>query len=104
MVADISSRSVPRELAVGHGREPDVGVEADLMAGMAGEHRAAARLRHVADQEPAPAGLGRLLGQLFEEFHQHRDGPSCGCATAASPARSWPLIGSAMPPARQPLA
>jgi hypothetical protein len=60
MVADISFALLARELAVGHRREPDVGVEPDLMAGMAGAHRAAARLRHVADQETAPAGLGAL--------------------------------------------
>ena len=44
---------------VRHRRQPDVGVEADLMAGVAGQHRAAARLRHVADQQagqPAPCG------------------------------------------------
>ena len=75
MVADISSRSCARELAVGHRREPDVGVETDLMAGMAGEHRAAARLRHVADQETAPAGLRRLVGQPLEELHQARMAP-----------------------------
>src|SRR5271165_6853129 len=33
-------------------------------------HRAAAWLRHVADEEPAPAYLGRLIGETFEEPHQ----------------------------------
>ena len=61
---------LPRQFAVGHLREPDVGVEADLMAGMAGEHRAAARLRHVAHEQPVPAGLRRLRGEPLEELHQ----------------------------------
>ncbi len=39
-----------RELTVRHRRKPDIGIETDLVAGMAGKHRAAARLRHVADQ------------------------------------------------------
>ena len=38
------------EHVVGHRREPDVGVEPDLVAGVTGDHGAAARLRHVADQ------------------------------------------------------
>jgi hypothetical protein len=65
----------PAELAIGHRSKPDVGVEADLMAVVAGEHRAAAGLRQVADQEPAPADLWRLLGQPFEELHQVRMAP-----------------------------
>src|ERR1700738_5429603 len=51
-----------RELMVRHRGEPDIGVETDLMAGMPCEHRAAPRLRHVAEEEPGPAGLGRALG------------------------------------------
>jgi hypothetical protein len=65
MVADISSRSW-RESS----REPDVSVETDLMAGMAGAHGAAARLRHVADQQTTPAGGRGLGGELFQELHQ----------------------------------
>src|SRR5215203_4310053 len=65
----------PGELAIGHRREPDVSVEANLMAGVAGEHRAAARLRQVADEEPAPADLGSLVGKPFEELHQVRMAP-----------------------------
>src|ERR1700738_2728545 len=38
-------------------------------------HRAAAWLRHVADQEPAPTVLGRLSGETFEEPHQVRMPP-----------------------------
>jgi len=58
MVADISSRSWP-----------------DLMAGMAGEHGAAARLRHVADQEPRPADLGAAFGQALDVLDEGRMSP-----------------------------
>ncbi len=64
------------QLAVRHRREPDVGVEPDLMAPVAGQHRAAARLRHVADQQAvAPADLRRLVGEALEEFDQVRMAP-----------------------------
>ena len=65
----------PGQLAVGHRGQPDIGIEADLMARMAGEHRAAARLRHVADEEPGPADLGAFLGEPLEELHQARMSP-----------------------------
>src|SRR5262249_3349470 len=39
------------EFAVRHGREPDIGMGPDLMAGMAREHRAAARPREAAGYE-----------------------------------------------------
>ena len=42
------------ELPRRHRRQPDVGIEADLVARMAAHHRTAARLRHVADQEAGP--------------------------------------------------
>src|SRR5215472_13052658 len=35
-----------------HRREPDIGVESDLMRAVAGQHRAAARLGDVADKKP----------------------------------------------------
>ena len=40
----------PLEFAVRHRRQPNIGIEADLMAGVTGDYRPAARLRHVADQ------------------------------------------------------
>ena len=62
---------VARQPPVRHRRQPDVGVEPDLMAGMSGEHRAAARLRHVADQQSRPAGvLLRLVGQPLQQRDQ----------------------------------
>ena len=103
MVADISSRSRARELAVGHRREPDVGVEADLMAGVAGEHRAAARLRHVADQEPAPAELRRLVGTAARGIAPASGWPQLRLRDSRITCQVLPLIGSALAPARQPL-
>src|SRR3546814_19378894 len=40
-----------RQRTVRHRREPDVGVEPDLVTGMPGEHRPAARLCQIADKE-----------------------------------------------------
>ncbi len=69
--------------AVGHGSEPDVGVEADLMAGMAGEHRAAARLGKVADQQARPAVLRPGFDrQAFDEFDEIRVAPVAVAAEA----------------------
>jgi hypothetical protein len=56
-----------RKLVVGHWCEPDVDVEADLMAGVAGEHGATARLGHVADQEPVPTNLPGIVGEPLNE-------------------------------------
>ena len=73
------------------------------MAGVAGEHRAAARLRQVADQEPAPANLGRLVGEPLEEAHQV-GWPQLRLRDSRITCQVLPLIGSALAPARQPLA
>ena len=76
MVADISSRSARVSSRVRHRRQPDVGVEADLMARMAGDHRAAARLRHVADQEAGPVRSWRpWRPSRLEESDQVRMAP-----------------------------
>ena len=61
---------IARQLPVRHRRQPDVGVEPDLMAGMAGEHGTAARLRHVADQYPRPA---RFLMRPGRQSLEQRD-------------------------------
>ena len=53
---------------VRHRRQPHVGVEADLMRSVAGQHRPAARLRNVADENARPnAFAGRLARKAFEE-------------------------------------
>jgi hypothetical protein len=62
--------------AVRHRREPNVGVEADLMAGVAAQHGPAARLRQVADQQarPAIARLG-VGAELLDQADQLRMTP-----------------------------
>ena len=74
--ADMFSRSSRRERVVGHRGQPDVGVEADLMGGVAGQHRAAARLGDVADQNAVPDALGlRLAREALEEGDHRRISP-----------------------------
>ncbi len=65
-----------RQVAVRHRRKPDVGIEPYLVRGMAGQHRAAPRLRNIAHQQARPA-LDRRhhLGEPFEEGDQHRIAP-----------------------------
>src|SRR5262249_13566464 len=60
---------------VWHRREPNIDVEADLMASVVGKHRPAARLRHVADQKTVPANLFRALGKPFDEANELRIAP-----------------------------
>jgi hypothetical protein len=55
-------------------RKPNIDIEADLMAGVVGEHRAAARLRHVANQKTIPANLSRIYGKPFDEANELRIG------------------------------
>ena len=58
------------------------------MAGMAGQHGAATGLGHVAHQQAVPAiALLGFLGQFFHQLDKCRDGPNCGCARCAWPAR-----------------
>ena len=61
----------PGHRAVGHRRQPDVGVEADLVRGMARRHRAAARLRDIADQKAGPA-VGDGVARQFLDQRDHR--------------------------------
>ena len=53
---------------VGHGRQPDIGVEADLMTGVPREHGTTARLRHVADEQARPTVVG--FGVICQTFDQ----------------------------------
>ena len=65
-----------RQGVVGHRRQPDVGVEADLMRGVAGQHRAAAGLGDVADENAVPDAFGLgLAGEPLEEGDHRRIAP-----------------------------
>ena len=81
------SRSVAVSVRLGHRVQPDVGVEADLVRGMAGEHRAAARLRDVADQKARPAVL---LGCVARQFLDQRDHRRVAPAAVARQAHGLP--------------
>jgi hypothetical protein len=60
---------------VRHRRKPDIDVEADLMAGVIGQHRPTARLRHVANQETVPAGRFCVRGEPLDEANEFRMAP-----------------------------
>jgi hypothetical protein len=64
-----------RKLVSWHGRKPDIDIEPDLMAGMAGEHGSAAWLGHIADQQPGPSDVLRLVSQPLNEGHKARVSP-----------------------------
>ena len=59
-----------RGFVVRRGREPDVDIEPDLMAGVSGEHRTTARLRHVADANTVPACLFGAVPEPFDEGNE----------------------------------
>ena len=71
------------EVEPGRRGDPDVGVEAGLVAGVAGD-RAAARLGDVADVEALPAGLHRGAAQVLDEADHRRVAP---VVVAAEPHR-----------------
>ena len=52
------------EPPVRHWSKLEIGIEADLMRSMPGQHRSASRLGDVADEQPGPACLG---GQLLRQ-------------------------------------
>src|SRR5690606_13745131 len=64
------------EAPLGHGHEPDVGVEADLVRGMPAGHWPATRLRDVADEQPVPAVLRCLLRKLPDQADHLRMPPA----------------------------
>jgi hypothetical protein len=69
---------------VWHRRKPNIDVQAHLMALVFGEHRPAAGLRHVADQQTVPANLFRVLGKPFDKADELRIAP---VAVTRRPAR-----------------
>ena len=92
---------LPALHVVRHRLEPDIDVEADLMAGVVGDHRSAARLRHVPDQKTVPADLFRVLGEPFDEANELRIAP-LRLRDGRMTCQSGPVIGNATAPARQP--
>src|SRR5215469_9762403 len=62
--------------SIWHWRQPNIGIEPDLVRSVARQHRSAARLRDVTDEKPGPAGLaGQFLRQPFEKGYQYRVTP-----------------------------
>ena len=73
-----------RHAVVGHRPEPDVGVDARLVRGVATEHGAAARLCHVADEDAGIArGLPHARGEPLYEGDELRVAVEAVCARAA---------------------
>ena len=74
------------------------------MAGMARQHRAAARLGQVADQQAVPAILRLGLdGQPLDQGDQS-GWPQLRLRDRRMTCQAGPSTASALPPARQPLA
>jgi hypothetical protein len=71
------------------------------MAFVFGEHRPAARLRHVADQKTVPANFFRVLGKPFDEANEVRIAPVAVTDNRMT-CQVGPVIGSGAAPARQP--
>ncbi len=71
LLGDHGLALVIAERLLRHRREPDIDIEADLVAGMAGQRRTAARLAHVANEQSRPAiqPLG-VAGEPLGEAHQ----------------------------------
>ena len=94
----------PAQFSIRHRRQPNIGIKADLVARMSTDHRTAARLRHVTDQEAIPsAGLVHLDGKLLQETDQRRV-PQLRLRDSRITCQAGPLIGNSVPPARHPLA
>ena len=72
------------------------------MRGVAGQHRAAARLRHVADEKARPAILrGGVARQLLDEVDEDRQ-PHWRLRESRIACQFGPSGGSCTPPAMQP--
>ena len=72
------------EPAARHWGQPDVGVEADLMRAVPGQHRPAARLGDVADEQTGPIGGRRQLWRdALQAMRSAPGDPRRGCVTGA---------------------
>lgn len=112
-VAPIGTRHVDRrhvlallaiEPAARHRRQPDIGIEPDLVRGMAGQHRPAARLRYVADQQASPAGDARHVAGEFLQIIDQSGWPQLRLRFSRMTCQLGPSTGRASAPARQPRA
>jgi hypothetical protein len=70
---------------------------------MAREHRAAARLRYVADQQAGPAILAAASRDSFSTSRMRSGCPQRRLRDNRMACQVGPSVGMAMPPARQPL-
>jgi hypothetical protein len=61
--------------AIGHRRQPDIGIEPDLVTGVAAEHGTASWLRQVANEQPVPADFLGLASQALKEVDELRMSP-----------------------------
>ena len=74
-----------RQVKAARRQHPDIGIQPDLVAGMARGHRSPAWLADVADVKPGPANLLRRDAQLRQE------GDHFGLAEVATPAETHHL-------------
>src|SRR4030042_3848376 len=64
-----------REQAVRHGCQPDVGIQSDLMARMAGNHWPATRLCYVANEKAWPTDRAHIFCESLEIGQESRMPP-----------------------------
>ena len=65
----------PAQPAVGHGGEPHIRIEADLVRGVAGDHGPTARLRISPTRSPGQPLMPGRAGQPLQKVHQARMTP-----------------------------
>jgi hypothetical protein len=64
------------EPPIWHWRQPNIGIQPDLVRAVARQHRSAARLRDVTDEKSGPPGFARQsLRQPLEKGNQDRVAP-----------------------------
>ena len=65
-----------RKPAIRHRRQPDVGIETDLMRSVPGQHGSAARLRNIAQQKAGPAIRGCIARKFLDQIDHRRVAPA----------------------------
>ena len=89
LTALISSRCWRESGVAGFGVSQNICIEANLVRGMAGQHRPAARLRDIADEDALPAGGG---GGFAGEALQQRDEVRMAPVAVAREAHHLPAL------------